>query len=556
MAAVSLVIVLAMSDGQVIASPREPDSGTPTRAKGTSVLRVLAGHPGTVKSLAFAPDGKYLIAGGKDDRTVPVWDLTTGTVRCELPSGQGDVKGEKAPWHEGWVRAVAYSPDGKLIATGDGYTDSRKPDLQEIRLWDSKSGKLVRSIPAHRNGVFALAFSPDSTRILSGGGENTARVWDITSGKEVQRVVLDRRGDHVSAAAFSGDGKIVIVGSEEGELVVADAASGRVASRFSLMGTRVPPLFQVLASGKEFVRLEGGSAENEVSRYSLPGWKRDTLWRHPGAVRGGFWVSEWAASPDGTTLAVSGNWGVVLFSLVTGRQFGILSTGGRGHVSVLAFSPDGKTLAAGLETSTSILLWDVSRVRLETLWSELAIRNDAEARDCITDLTAVPNESVSYLSARLKHLAKVEDQVRRIAADLDDDKFEVREKASQQLKALGAGAQFGLECVLENNPSPEVRQRVESLLALPAPPPIDPKRLNKAEYALWLQGKWPPKAPEQPKPSEGRALKRAFAALEKIGTPEARQAIKALAETTPDSMVREQAKESLQRLSKSRPLGP
>ena len=129
---------------------------------------------------------------------------------------------------------------------------------------------------------------------------------------------------------------------------------------------------------------------------------------------------------------------------------------------------------------------------------------------------------------RLQRLAKVEEQVRKIAAGLDSDNFEVREKASQQLKALGPDAAFGLERVLENKPSAEVRKRVESLLTLATPPPVDPAKLTPEQWVLWRQGKWPPKE-EAPKPSERRAVKRAFAALEKMDTPEARQALKELA---------------------------
>ena len=110
---------------------------------------------------------------------------------------------------------------------------------------------------------------------------------------------------------------------------------------------------------------------------------------------------------------------------------------------------------------------------------------------------------------------------------------------------------------MENKPSAEVRKRVEAVLAAWAPPvpepaPVDPKRLTKEQLFLWKQGKWPPTPPETPVPSEARALKRAFAALEKMNTADARELLKGLADTAPEGVVRDQAKASLERLARQK----
>jgi hypothetical protein len=81
------------------------------------------------------------------------------------------------------------------------------------------------------------------------------------------------------------------------------------------------------------------------------------------------------------------------------------------------------------------------------------------------------------------------------------------------------------------------------------------QKLNQANYALWLRGKLPPMAPEEPRPSEALALRRAFTVFEKVGTPETQRALKTLAETSPDGLAREEAKAALQRLDKRQAAG-
>jgi len=216
-------------------------------------IAALTGHGGTVNSVAFSPDGKTL-ASGNGDHTVRLWDVATHQqIGTPLTS------------HSGTVNSVAFSPDGKTLASGSGD--------DTVRLWDVATHQQIGTpLTGHGGTVNSVAFSPDGKTLASGSGDDTVRLWDVATRQQIG-TPLTGHTSQVRAVAFSPDGKTLASGSGSG-------------------------------SGDDTVRL---------------------------------------------------------WDVATRQQIGNPLTGHGGAVWAVAFSPDGKTLASGSGDDT-VRLWDVAYV--------------------------------------------------------------------------------------------------------------------------------------------------------------------------------------------------
>ncbi|MGH2655199.1 MAG: protein kinase domain-containing protein [Actinomycetota bacterium] len=242
---------------------------------------------------------------------------------------------------------VAWSPDGRLLATGGTVGGNEQVDAM---LWDARTGALVHRLSGHDADIFSVAFSPDGSRLVTGANDGRAIVWDTRTGRQLHALPgLPRAG---AGASFSPDGRLVAIGhSGEGTgMTIVDARTGVVVQTMhdGDLGFCSSP--SISPDGAYVTVGTCGGEGDAVSIYAVQTGRR--VRTIPGAAGGAIY------SPDGSEIATGGERTATIWDATTGRE--ILSLEGHtGDVLGLAWSADGSLLATG-STDGTARIWDAT----------------------------------------------------------------------------------------------------------------------------------------------------------------------------------------------------
>ncbi len=327
-----------------------------------------------LRRLAFSPDGRRIATIGLTDRAVIIWDAATGRDLLSLHGHPGEVwdlafraDGEalatvgnggihvwQAPrrersaepgqlilrGHTDRVDALAFSADSHRIATASWD--------RTVRVWDPSTGGLIRTLQGANGALTGLAIAPDG-RVVASGRDRILTIWDA-SGNAIQRLAAHER--NVTSLAISHDGRWLVSGGEDGAAIIRDAATNQPAGT----GLRSNAFVYSLAFSPNDAQFAASFGAGAIVLQDIASQRVERILRLPGSTER---INGVAYSPDGRSLAAGTEFqGVQVWNRETGQRIRELKAHD-GEVLAVAYSPDGRRLASG-GMDRKVRIWDAA----------------------------------------------------------------------------------------------------------------------------------------------------------------------------------------------------
>ncbi|MEH2070391.1 MAG: caspase family protein [Nostoc sp.] len=245
--------------------------------------------------------------------------------------------------HSNYIYSVRFSPDGKTIASASADNT--------VKLWNAVTGKEITTLKGHSNFVGGVAFSPDGKTIASASADNTVKLWNTATGKEI--TTLKGHSNFVYSVAFSPDGKTIASAGVDKTVKLWNAATGKEITTLKGHSNEV----NSVAFSPDGKTIASASADKTVKLWNAATGKEiTTLKGHSNRV------TSVAFSPDGKTIAsASADKTVKLWNAASAKEITTLK-GHSNRVTSVAFSPDGKTIASA-STDNSVKLWNAATAK-------------------------------------------------------------------------------------------------------------------------------------------------------------------------------------------------
>ncbi|KAJ3428050.1 wd repeat-containing protein wdr-5.2-related [Anaeramoeba flamelloides] len=335
----------------------------------------------SITSISYSPDGKTIATCCLCDQIVKLWDSDTGKFKAELKgpnykkfqlfkpfpmdyptsnhsrarvvlrkksNNLGDSKATRLTGHTKWVNCLAYSPDGKTIATGS--------NDETIKLWNADNGELKKTLAGHTQCVNCLAYSPDGKTIATGSNDDTIKLWNADNG-ELKKTWRGHT-KWVTCLVYSADGGILATASQDQTIKIWNSQTGKLRATYIKVHTKEVNRLIFSPDGKT---LASCSKDHTINLWDTERSKlKDSLKIHSGNVK------DMALCPDGKTIATCGSIDqTVKFSTFETSELKTTRKGHKGIINMITYRPDGKEIATCSDDKT-IKLWDLKTGLLKT----------------------------------------------------------------------------------------------------------------------------------------------------------------------------------------------